>query len=171
MNKMAQLTDIGDQRTLKKYLKYIEDEKCYIIMEAEGCFYKQNYIEGLGGPYYYCSGYLGETKERKLVYYKKGTTEWGTKLELHTSAASIESNKQLQVLHNPITNDVTLKLKEGVRKHRINIFNKVGHLIISKQFEGAVHKLSMAGMKRGIYLYRFTSERCEIQTGKIIVGY
>ncbi len=153
------------------YLKYIEGEKCYITMEAEGCLYKQNFIEGLGGPYYYCSGYFGETKERKLVYYKKGTTEWGTKLELLTSVPSIESNKQLQVFHNPTTNDLTFKLKEGLGKHRVNIFNQAGQLIISEQFEGSVHKLSIAGTKRGFYLYRFTTDRCEMQTGKVVVMY
>ena len=53
---------------------------CLNTIVGEGCFYEKKYWDGLGGPYYYCSGYVGDKEERKLVYYKKGETEWGEKL-------------------------------------------------------------------------------------------
>ncbi len=55
-------------------------DSCLSPVTGEGCVYNEKYIDGLGGPYYYCSGYVGDTEERKLVYYKKGETEWGEKL-------------------------------------------------------------------------------------------
>jgi hypothetical protein len=60
---------------------YSSDNICWGMMMFDGCARNNTYFKGLGGPYYKCTNCcsLGG-EERKLVYYKKGETEWGEKL-------------------------------------------------------------------------------------------
>jgi hypothetical protein len=66
-----------------------ESGNCWSAIAGEGCLPEMRYVEGLGGPYYQCNGYMGDSEERKLVYFRKGQTEWGEKLALQNTLNSI----------------------------------------------------------------------------------
>ena len=56
-------------------------DSCWAMAVVDGCFKYETYFKGFGGPYYTCSNCCSSGGEkRKLVYYKKGETEWGEKL-------------------------------------------------------------------------------------------
>jgi len=147
---------------------YVGNGNCWSSIAGEGCLPEMSYIAGLGGPYYKCSGYIGESKERKLVYYKKGATEWGEKLVI-TGVPKFKTNGQLQVFPNPARDMVTFQLNGDSEFHEVRIYNQTGQLVKTECFEGNSYKLHLTGLKNGIYLYKITSPHSLIHTGKLVV--
>jgi hypothetical protein len=147
---------------------YSGSENCLGIIAGEGCLYEKRYIDGLGGPYYHCSGYVGDSEERKLVYYKKGETEWGEKLVI-TGVPKLKTDGQLQVFPNPARDVVTFQLNGDSETHEVRIYNQSGQLVKTECFEGNSYKLHLTGLKSGIYLYKVTSSNTSIYTGKLVV--
>jgi hypothetical protein len=161
-------TELREKVDPSSYLMYVENGNCFGKQEGEGCFIDKRYIEGLGGPYYSCTGYMGETQERKLVYYKKGQTEWGTQLVL-TGLPNIERNKSVQVRYNSDLKEVAFRLSEADGTQEVQIFTQTGQLVKINQFEGTECRLCLDGYPQGVYLYRFTWATGEVQTGKLQV--
>ncbi|MBV5313403.1 MAG: T9SS type A sorting domain-containing protein [Prolixibacteraceae bacterium] len=145
-----------------------DNKICWSAIAGEGCLPEIRYIDGLGGPYYQCRGYAGETEERKLVYYKKGATEWGEKLVI-TGVPKLKTNGQLQVFPNPARDVVTFQLNGDSEFHEVRIYNQTGQLVKTECFEGNSYKLHLTGLKSGIYLYKLTSSHSLIHTGKLVV--
>lgn len=103
--------------------------------------------------------------------FNDSTSTWITLLlsEISTSFKEVSLKREIKVYHNTATNELTFMLNEGEGKHRVNLFNQAGQLVISKQFKGSKHNLSTSNLKSGIYLYRFTTNNGEVQTGKVVV--
>ena len=148
---------------------YVGNGNCWSSIAGEGCLPEMSYIAGLGGPYYKCSGYIGESKERKLVYYKKGETEWGEKL-LITTVPNFKTSDGLQVFPNPVSDVVTFQLNENTGTHEVRIYDPTGTLIKSKQFKGSSYNINLSDLKNGIYLYKVTSSNSAVQTGKLVIN-
>lgn len=70
--------------------KFILNKSCWSAVKADGCYYEERFFKRLGGPYYNCTGYLGDSVERKQVYSKKGDKEWGEKMVV-TGAPNINN--------------------------------------------------------------------------------
>jgi len=147
---------------------YIGNGSCLGTIVGEGCQYEKRYINGLGGPYYSCSGYAGDSEERKLVYYKKGETEWGNRLII-TGVSNLKTDARLQVFPNPARNVATFQLNDDAGIHEVQIYSPTGTLVKTEQFKGSSCIINLTGLKRGIYLYRLTSSNSSIYTGKLIV--
>ncbi|MDP2890923.1 MAG: T9SS type A sorting domain-containing protein [Bacteroidota bacterium] len=147
---------------------YSGNGDCWSEIAGEGCLPEIRYIDGLGGPYYQCRGYIGESEERKLVYYKKGETEWGEKLVI-TGVRNIKTYAGLQVFPNPARNVVTFQLNDDAGTHEIRIYNQNGSLVKTEQFKGSTCKIKLAGFKSGIYFYRLTSSTSTEYSGKLVV--
>ena len=147
---------------------YVDNGNCWSEIAGEGCLPEKRYIAGLGGPYYSCSGYVGESEERKLVYFKKGGTEWGERLVI-TGVSNIETNDRLQVFPIPACDAITFQLNGDAGIHEVRIYSQTGQLVKSVQFEGSSCTISLKGLKSGIYLYQFTSSNSLIYTGKLVV--
>lgn len=141
---------------------------CWNVLAGEGCLPEKRYIEGLGGPYYYCGGFVGGSEERKLVYYKKGAIEWGEKLVI-TGVPKLKTEGHLQVFPNPARDVVIFQLNGDSEFHEVRIYNKTGLLVKTECFEGNSFKLYLTGLKRGIYLYQLTSSNSSFHSGKLVV--
>ena len=74
---------------------YSADSICWGMIMFDGCARNNTYFKGLGGPYYKCTNCcsLGG-EERKIVYYKKGETEWGEKLVITDVPDSNDNNPE-----------------------------------------------------------------------------
>jgi hypothetical protein len=147
---------------------YTGNGSCLGTFAGEGCQYEKRYINGLGGPYYSCSGYAGDSEERKLVYYKKGETEWGNRLVI-TGVSNFKTDARLQVFPNPACDVVTFQLNDDAGIHEVQIYSPTGTLVKSEQFEGASCIINLTGFKSGLYLYTLTSSNSLIYTGKLVV--
>lgn len=147
---------------------YIGNGSCLGTIVGEGCLYEKRYLNGIGGPYYSCSGYAGDSEERKLVYYKKGETEWGNRLVI-TAVSNLKTNAQIQVFPNPASDVVTFQLNDDAGIHEVKIYSPTGTLVKSVQFEGASCIIHLTGLKSGIYLYKLTTANSLIYTGKLVV--
>lgn len=147
---------------------YYQSGNCWQIPSGEGCLYEKRYMAKLGGPYYTCKGYIGDTQERKLVYYKKGATEWGEKLVI-TSSPSLQTSDQLKVFPNPASDVVTFQLSHDARTHELRIYNQIGQLLKTECFEGPSFKLHLKGIKSGVYFYKVTTSGEMIYSGKLVV--
>ena len=147
---------------------YSDNGNCWSTIAGEGCLPEMRYIDGLGGPYYYCHGYAGETEERKLVYYKKGETEWGEKLVI-TGVRNLKNPAGLQVFPNPARNVVTFQLNDDAGTHEVRIYNQNGSLVKTEQFKGSTCKIKLSGFKSGIYFYKLTTSTSMFYAGKLVV--
>lgn len=141
---------------------------CWSAIAGEGCLPEMRYIDGLGGPYYQCRGYIGETEERKLVYYKKGAAEWGEKLVI-TSSPSLQARHQLKVFPNPASEVVTFQLSDDAGTHQLRIYNQIGQLLKTECFESPSFKLHLMGFKSGVYFYKVTTSGEMIYSGKLVL--
>ena len=147
---------------------YVGNGDCWSEIAGEGCLPEKRYIDGLGGPYYYCYGYAGDSEERKLVYYKKGETEWGEKLVI-TGVHNVKTHAGLQVFPNPARNVVTFQLNDDAGTHEVRIYNQNGSLVKTEQFKGSSCKIKLTGYKSGIYFYNLTSSTSTVYTGKLVI--
>jgi hypothetical protein len=141
---------------------------CWSAIAGEGCLPEKRYYDGLGGPYYYCRGYIGETEERKFVYYKKGASEWGEKLVI-TSSPSLQAHDRLKVFPNPASDIVTFELSHDAGTHEIRIYNPIGQLLKTECFESPSFKLQLKGFKSGVYFYKVTTSGELVYSGKLFV--
>lgn len=153
---------------MNELYEYPGNGDCWSTIAGEGCLPEIRYIDGLGGPYYYCYGYAGDSEERKLVYYKKGETEWGEKL-IVTGAKNLKNRAGLQVFPNPTRNVVTFQLNDDAGTHEVRIYNQNGSLVKTEQFKGSTCKIKLTGFKSGIYFYRLTSSTSAEYSGKLVV--
>ncbi len=147
---------------------YVGNGNCWSEIAGEGCLPEKRYIAGLGGPYYYCHGYAGDSEERKLVYYKKGKTEWGSRLNI-TGVPNYKADARLQVFPNPTCDVVTFQLNGNTGTCNVRIYNQTGMMVKSEQFEGSSCTFHLSGLRSGIYLYKLTSSNSLVYSGKLVV--
>ncbi len=148
---------------------FVSGENCWSLLVGDGCTSNKSYYKGLGGPYYSCTGYVGESEERKLVYYKKGETEWGEKLVI-TDASMLRTNDELEVFPNPAHGMVTFHLNQNSRNCLVQVYSQTGSLIRCCQFENDTYRLNLAGLKIGIYFYKLSLLNGRSFSGKLIVN-
>lgn len=149
-------------------LIYGLQDSCLSPITGEGCVYNEKYIDGLGGPYYFCSGYVGDTEERKLVYYKKGETEWGEKLVI-TSVLEIKTNNYLKFFPNPADTYIIISNPSNIKINKLMLFDFSGRIV--KTFEAlelARGTLNMQHLLPGIYLLKAETD-VGVETEKLVV--
>jgi len=147
--------------------QFVFNNGCYRLVVGDACLREMEYFQGLSGPYYSCTGYVGDSEERKLVYYKKGETEWGEKLII-TGVSDFRKDNNIQVYPNPANDAVTFQLNNANETTYIQLFNATGSLTKSIQFNSSSHQLDLTGFKNGIYFYRIGFEG-SVYTGKLIL--
>ena len=141
------------------------------MITIDGCLSEDTYVKGLGGPYYSCDNpfSLGSA-ERKLVYYKKGETEWGIPLTV-TGISNTEITHKTIVFPNPAKDNITIKVQDiSTGKLMFYLFDLNGRLIISEPIDTVEIQLDIATVKPGIYFYRLRESGRDMFNGKLIIS-
>lgn len=148
---------------------YSSDSICWGMIVFDGCARSDTYFKGLGGPYYkctYCCSQGGE--ERKLVYYKKGETEWGEKLVI-TDVPEVKTNNNLEFFPNPANNFITISNPSNTPIEKIELVDFSGKVVQTwRTNELRENKMNIQHIQPGIYLLKATTE-AGIKTGKLVV--
>lgn len=132
-------------------------------------------IQGLGGEYYNRDEVLtGEEDHKELVYYHKGSEEWGNPINfdvLTTVPNSPQQTSQVQIAPNPFTDILTFDFPAPQEIDHIafyTIFGKKVKTIALKQrkqleIDGAIFPVS------GIYFFTIMDKKGTVlQSGKVV---
>jgi hypothetical protein len=135
----------------------IPDDTCvrmYVIKKSSGTvsfgYPDKAYVEGLGGGYYFNIDFYSELYQ--LVYWKKGTEEWGTPYTCSEllGETEIDKTRGLTIFPNPANDKVQIKLASGNIKC-LMIFDFSGRKIIEKELNCNDYILSVNGLEAGVY--------------------
>ncbi|MBP1663967.1 MAG: hypothetical protein H6Q19_1107 [Bacteroidetes bacterium] len=142
-------------------------DSCWSIPVADGCFPEFTYIKGLGGPYYSCSNafsFGGE--DNKLVYYKKGSSTWGTPLVI-TDVKNIKLDEFITVYPNPASDFIFVRSKL-LSPLDFELCDIHGRVIIKNKPVLYESNIDVNSIDNGVYIYRLKLKNEIIKTGKII---
>ena len=161
--------NIGTEIT--KYNPNIYDEiirsndLCWHQLLADGCFENNSYIKSLGGPYYSCTGFYGESYDRSMVYYKKGSTTWGVPLLISgINQPKVESN--ITIFPNPATDKITIA--NLIDDCSFELLDLKGALLLRSTVNASQNLLNLSPFDKGMYLYRISNNGILLKAGKIV---
>lgn len=143
-------------------------DSCWHYPIADGCSSEFTYMKGLGGPYYSCSYSVTESSENKLVYYKKGSTTWGTPLDL-TDSKRIENVDQIKIYPNPARDFVTIENTTGQpEQYVLQLLDMEGRQVYNKNIEfSTTYRVDLTGLAHGAYVLKL--QYGEKQLSKLII--
>lgn len=137
-------------------------DTCYTYIIADGCLYNQEFIKGLGGPYYHFT-YFWDEMECKLVYYKKGDNEWGIPIDFNVGINTPTlAEHEINIYPNP-TNGMTYFTVNGVNSSfEISIYSVTGKEVM--HVAGVNQALDLGFLPKGMYLVKIHGwDFCEVK--------
>lgn len=142
------------------------DELCNIFFEEEEY---TEYVFGIGTfDHKFSSSGLGfptpETYDETLVYYKKGTTTWGTPL----ITSSIQENLPSAIEIYPIPSDQIITIKGNKQELDYKIRDISGKMMMQGSIDIGSDKIDLGNLLPGVYLVKFQSSDATISK-KIIL--
>jgi hypothetical protein len=153
-----------------EHIYFNESDNCYRRIFYDGCYSDNSYFKGLGGPYYSCQGgFITLTsEENKLVYYKKGSTTWGTPLVI-TAVDDLEIEDQLKVYPNPASDFVTIENRSGkADEYIISLTDLQGREVFKNETViSTTFRLDVSSLKAGAYILKLKDK--ENQLSRMIV--
>lgn len=123
------------------------------------------YYDGLGGPYSDERPEVWNHYYRRLVYYKKGTEEWGKPLSVSKNNAYLAS--QITVSPNPAQDFVQFDLGTIGQSVTIELRDATGQLLWSKNTSGNC-RAEVSDFQKGLYFYSISNGSAKT-SGKIIL--
>jgi hypothetical protein len=133
------------------------DNMCWFRLAGEACFAIPTYLKGLGGPYFSCTNPegAGGGEKSELVYYKKGSTTWGTPLII-TGVKNLEKENQVKVFPNPAADFVTIENRTGkTEKYIISLMDMQGREVFKNETSILnTYKMDLSSLKEGAYLLK-----------------
>ncbi|WP_243347744.1 T9SS type A sorting domain-containing protein [Parabacteroides sp. FAFU027] len=143
-------------------------QSCWNEIMADGCFAAKNYQRGLGGPYFYCDGFDAfSIARRDLVYYKKGSTEWGNKLIITGVTTPVQENPiSVNINENK---QLTVKVAPEQLPCILELISLAGTAVQKSKLGNIVNELNLQNLSTGIYLYRITSSGRNAACGKVVL--
>lgn|GEM_PF-1357733 len=119
----------------------------------------QKYVEGLGETdyYYYAIG-QGQYSliDNRLMFYKKGTEEWGSP---HTVSVNMQpaTNLTMIVTPNPASGKVKILIGNGIDSN-LDIFSVQGQRVASFPAVRAGDFIDISHLRAGLYILEFTGK-------------
>ncbi|MGB4415392.1 MAG: T9SS type A sorting domain-containing protein [Paludibacter sp.] len=148
-------------------LIYKKDETCWGRIMADGCFPNFSYIKGLGGPYYQCYGLFGDSEEKFLVYYKKGSTTWGTPLVI--SGINLpEVKPDIAIYPNPATDKISISSDFLSEPCIFELMDVRGIVLLRTKVDANENSVNLSNFSKGLYLYRLINKGKLLKTGIIV---
>lgn len=146
-----------------------QSDTCYRNIIADGCFSEDYYYNGLGGPYYECSHVfsVGGAK-RSLVYYKKGSTTWGSPFVIGLEEKTPD-DKKVEVFPIPSNGILNVRLRGSVTNAHLKLFDMNAKAILSEQLSRHVQAIDISRLAPGIYFYSVVYNGNELKSGKLVI--
>jgi hypothetical protein len=123
------------------------------------------YLEGLGGPYY--DYFINWYSSRDLVYYKKGSEEWGIPLYLVTNLSTNKLTSTIDIFPNPATDKLNISY-EDLQNCLYKVYNIEGREILNGVSSGKEEVLDLSNFKAGIYSIMIMKEGNVIFTSRFV---
>ena len=140
---------------------------CWQMPTCDGCFPNYTYYKGLGGPYLYCDdGYNGGEFESNYVYYKKGSTTWGTPLVL-TAIDETKSDHACSVSPNPSKTSIQVKTNQ-TSPAEFTLLDMKGQVVLTKELKAPEETINIENLPQGVYVYRISFSDKQTETGKLV---
>jgi hypothetical protein len=130
------------------------------------------YVEGLGEMYWE-SGDNDYISERKVVYYKKESDEWGFPWS-RSDLLGIPGSTMDQVNIGPNPFNSTLKITlPGVPSSNIEffIYDNAGRILLVQQIKDKISTMNAANLPHGFYFYRLRMTDGSTMSGKLVKGF
>ena len=118
---------------------------CEVKYFVEGC--------GLAWDYFFDQSVMQTIIDKSLVYYKKGTEEWGNPLTLYTGLSPIKDQVNISVYPNPTINSITIVADNIARLTEANIYTLNGKVVKSciLNIKGTT-EIDLTTLDKGIYI-------------------
>jgi len=149
---------------------YHTGDSCWEMNFVDGCLRNNTYYKGLGGPFYFCMhDFCNGIEERKLVYYEKSDTVWGTPLDL-TSAVEVVTKESLTVYPNPADESIFVdNVTESLNGYHLLLYTLQGVEVRNQKMTGLGSKIDIADLPSGIYLLHISKDGKRIHKEKVVV--
>ncbi|HOG19379.1 MAG TPA: T9SS type A sorting domain-containing protein [Salinivirgaceae bacterium] len=147
-----------------------DGSSCWNTIILDGCLKENQYIKGLGGPYYYCNeAFCLGGAERRLVYYKKGGVTWGNPLTITgISDASISSD--ITIFPNPTKNQITVDISDGnYQDLQIFIYDIQGKLQKTECLEPDNSTINISSLDSGVYILKISDNDKVLKMDRLII--
>ncbi|MDP4188951.1 MAG: T9SS type A sorting domain-containing protein, partial [Bacteroidota bacterium] len=114
-----------------------------------------------------------------LVYYKKGTVEWGTPVAPSCSVlVPVEDHKQpvpitVDIIPNPVINTAQVRISgiEDITGMTFRLYDNLGREVLLIPVSDKVFDLNCGELLHGMYFYRLTGiSNSTLSIGKLIVN-
>lgn len=173
-NKMHYLDNRGT-----KVLPVLTGDICY----TDTCFTRgycvldglepiENYVEGLGGPYYENFSDFRWLCERmsRLVYYQKDNETWGTPLDIVLDVEEPNQLKfQAQLFPNPSNQYFILNINQKHLPAVLNVLSIDGKIVKQQLINHASTQVQVDDLNSGIYLLKINNKNQMVASQRIIV--
>ncbi|MCR6639139.1 MAG: T9SS type A sorting domain-containing protein [Sporocytophaga sp.] len=166
----SQFLDEPTSRMSKRYIYESlipsdPSDSCYkLVVDWESV--NNRYIEGLGGPYN--SGWYGIfSYGRELVYYKKGSVEWGTPYDLVLGVYGNKSGVNVSLSPNPASDQIRIA-SEGIQNTIYKVYNIEGREMLTGNFLNTEESIDVNSLKTGIYSIMILKDEGVVYTSRFV---
>jgi len=122
---------------VKSFSSFGEADSC-AYLGSEDCWSNSTkYEPGLGlTGVYYVQSFACPQDRTDLVYYKKGTTTWGTPLSFNVGIEEKKPYLPVKIISQPFAGSIELIFNyQSPKDLNIRIFNQLGQIIRSEQIQ------------------------------------
>ncbi|MCX6235698.1 MAG: T9SS type A sorting domain-containing protein [Bacteroidetes bacterium] len=149
------------------------EDTCWTEISWDGCFPDYEYIQGCGGPYYWCVFGFNEER-RQLLFFQKGEEIWGTPLDpsviLGIDNTMLDGECHVTIVPNPMHNEAVIKIEDGTDfPYLIEFYDVLGNRLAEMDVPSVSTPLPGTILKPGIYIYTLTGQHGSVISGKLIV--
>jgi hypothetical protein len=132
-------------------------------------FYEGEFIKGLGGPYYNHL-FMLSTSSRELIYYKKGSTQWGTPYNCDSLVGISEKPLKYtaNVYPNPASDYIQIDLTFVSKQTTLLVMDVMGKEILRIALPELKNPASIAKLPKGVYFYHIYNSGKSIKKGNFI---
>lgn len=148
-------TDTEIQDNSSFYFVNSQNNECHEVIFTNVFYY--TWIKQLGSTYYDQNSGTGETVYNNLIYYKKGSLEWGTPYNCETLGIPTIQNSLFKIYPNPTQDKIYLELENN----QIEILNCSIRDLSGKEvlpLKNNISEIDLSTFENGIYMLNFETE-------------
>lgn len=146
---------------------YMYNHDCWQFIQPEGYSSTYDYAAGIGMVNSYAKIFFQELHTLNLVYFKKGTEEWGTSLTLSTYSKKEQSTS---LYPNPLQQGEELYFRsDNFKVKQIILYDATGTKVFESTLPDGKQSLSLTKIQPGLYVIQLMNDNNEYATNKLII--